>query len=103
MTDTVTFTLGREEAAQLLQAAEHGTALANWITTTALLGHASPGSTLDYVHVEPGTYAAFLKDFVAWTSGRKELAPGCDTRLREWGAAAIGKPGTFRHFDELSA
>ena len=82
MTDTVTFR--RDEATSLLINAARGLALSNWIASTVLLGHASPGSTLDYVHVEPGTDAAFLKDFVAWTSGRKTLAPGCDDRLREW-------------------
>ena len=81
--DTVTLT--KEQAAALLISAQRGDALAGWISTTALLGHTSPAGALDYLHPQPGTAQAFVADFVAWTSGRKDMAPGCEVRLREWG------------------
>lgn len=80
--DDVTFT--REQATALLIAAERGMALQNWLDTTQLLGHTTPAGSLDYVHPEEGSAGAFVKDFVAWTSGRRHLAPGCEERLREF-------------------
>ena len=75
----------RAQAANLIVSAQRGEALQTWIATTTLLGHTRPGHTLEYVHVEEWTAMAFVRDFVAWTSGRKSLAPGCEERLREWG------------------
>ena len=97
MTDTVTLT--RDQAAQILLHARRGIALRNWVATTVLLGHASPGSTLEYVDVEPWSDSALIKDFVAWTSGRKHLAEGCDARLREWANAELTSPGMFDHLE----
>ena len=63
---------------------EVGQAFFGWLSAVARIGHDSPGSTLDYT-VDPKweTPAPFImRDFVAWTSGRKHLAPGCEERLR---------------------
>ncbi len=62
-----------------------GEAVLKWMNAVTQLGHESPASTLDYT-----TNAASLdlgslivRDFVAWTSGRVEMAPGCQERMRE--------------------
>jgi hypothetical protein len=84
-------TMTRAQAVNLAISAERGEALSNWIATTALFGHARPGNTLDYAHhIEEWTAEAFVRDFVAWTSGRERFAPGCADRLREWGMAEAG-------------
>ena len=80
-----TVTLSADEARALAAAAMYGNSLMGWIASTVQLGHASPGSTLDYIHPEPWSSHAFVADFVAWTSGRKQTRPGCEERLREWG------------------
>lgn len=86
MSNDDTVTMSRSEAVALAIAAGRGEALAAWIATTALLGHSRPGSTLDYMPPpEPWSTQAFIRDFVAWTSGRDKYAPGCADRLREWG------------------
>lgn len=74
MNDTVT--LDRKDAQNLLNKALLGDAVQAIIANCAML---------DYSHAEPGTHAAFVEDFVAWTSGRRHMAPGCEDRLREWG------------------
>jgi hypothetical protein len=80
-------TIPREVLVAAYESAQRGDALAAWVAATAQLGHASPGSTLDYMPTpEPRTHQAFVHDFVAWTSGRKSFAPGCAERLRAWGA-----------------
>ena len=83
MSDPIT--LPRAEVEALLLAAQRGSALEGWIAATAQLMHASPGSTLDYMHPQPGSAGAFVQDFVAWTSGRGDMSPGCEDRLRGWG------------------
>lgn len=85
MSSEETVTLPIEQARALAAAAMYGDALMGWIASTALTGHASPGSTLDYVQPEAWSGQAFVADFVAWTSGRKHMRPDCEDRLREWG------------------
>lgn len=85
MSDTVTLTRGQAQA--LLALAQKGQALANAVVTTVVLGQSSPAALLDYAHPAEGSEAAFVLDFIAWSSGRKSLTPGCEARLREWGAA----------------
>jgi hypothetical protein len=83
MNDTVT--LDRKDAQALLNMALIGNAVQAFVANCAMFGHASPAGTLDYWHAEPWTADAFVKDFVAWTSGRRHMAEGCEDRLREWG------------------
>lgn len=84
-------TMTRSQAVNLAISAERGQALEAWIAATSLLGHSRPGNTLDYMHDEtPGSADAFVRDFVAWTSGRDKYAPGCEERLREWGMHEAG-------------
>lgn len=66
-----------------------GAALWSWVAAVNRHGHASPASTLDYTTCVPGDLDAsaatfIVRDFVAWTSGRKHLAPGCEERLRSY-------------------
>jgi hypothetical protein len=85
-------TMTRSDAVNLAISAERGEALAAWIASTALLGHTRPGNTLDYMPTpEPWSAQAFIRDFVAWTSGREQYAPGCADRLREWGTHEAGQ------------
>lgn len=68
---------------------EIGTALLNWTASVGRLGHASPGSTLDYTRVLDSIPALIVRDFVAWTSGRTHLVPGDPAeRLNQLLAAA---------------
>ena len=62
-----------------LQLMDLGAKLLNAAATVELLGHASPGSALDYWHAD-----SFVRDFVAWTSGRKHMAEGCEERVRQY-------------------
>lgn len=75
-----------------------GEAVLRMSTATAQLGHASPGSTLDYLpHVITGSVPVdYIHDFVAWTSGRKHLRPGCEERIRE----ELVVSGLYRTFTE---
>lgn len=61
-----------------------GEAVINAAVTVAQLGHSSPASVLDYL--PSGLVGSaphdFLYDFIAWTSGRKHLRPGCEDRIR---------------------
>lgn len=62
-----------------------GQAFYTWVGATCRLGHSSPGSTLDYT-TNPEALslpALIMRDFVAWTSGRVNLAEDCEQRLRE--------------------
>lgn len=64
-----------------------GTVLLNSIGTTLTLGHTRPGNTLDYTrpHDESDHISLHIvRDFIAWTSGRVSLAPGCEERQRAW-------------------
>jgi len=84
-------TMTRSEAVNLAISAQRGEALSAWIAATALLGHTKPGHTLEYMPTaEAWSAGAFIRDFVAWTSGRENLAPGCADRLREWGMVESG-------------
>jgi hypothetical protein len=62
-----------------------GESLLSWMSAVTRLGHSSPASTLDYTK-DPwnvdSPFPLIVRDFVAWTSGREELAPGCEERLR---------------------
>lgn len=80
----------RAELEAIFIQAQRGSALEAWIATTALLGHTRPGHSLEYIHTEEWSAMAFVRDFVAWTSGRTSLAPGCEQRLREWGMEEAG-------------
>lgn len=85
-------TMTRRDAVNLAIAAERGEALTAWIAATALFGHTRPGNTLEYMPTpEPWTTKSFIRDFVAWTSGREAMAPGCAERLREWGMEEAGQ------------
>jgi hypothetical protein len=86
MSDDEMVTVPRAALEAAFEAAQRGDVLAGWISATAQLGHASPGMSLDYMPTpEPFSAQAFVHDFVAWTSGRKSFAPGCEERLRKWG------------------
>jgi hypothetical protein len=62
---------------------ELGQALLSWIGAVQTLGHASPGSTLDYVGfgASGSPCAEIVRDFIAWTADRPTKAPGCVERL----------------------
>lgn len=73
-----------------------GATLISAIGVTFRHGHASPASTLDYVPDDFESGAAnIVYDFVAWTSGRRDMRPGCVDRLRQlvedldWEGAAV--------------
>ena len=82
-----------------------GEAVLNWINATATLGHASPGNTLDYVPLSRCNLIGeqVLRDFVAWTSGRTDLAPGCDERLRELIRDSGWSELAGRRFEQVAA
>lgn len=67
-----------------------GEALVGWLTAVVRLGHADPGSTLDYAtdpsQLSLGTLV--VRDFVAWTARQEHKVEGCEERLRDWAAAA---------------
>lgn len=58
-----------------------GEAVLNTINIVHTLGHTSPASTLEYT-AGATPHTAIVRDFVAWTSGRKQLAPDCEENLR---------------------
>jgi hypothetical protein len=69
---------------------ELGAALLSWMLTVERLGHASPASVLDYTgntDMFDSPSPLIVRDFVAWTSGRKDVVPGCEERLRSLVAA----------------
>ena len=59
-----------------------GASLLSVITSVAIHGWSSPGSSLDYTHSLSDPHSMIVNDFVAWTSHRKNLAEGCEERLR---------------------
>jgi len=65
-----------------------GMVLLNVVVAVERAGHASPASTLDYLSgldlLDGNESAAghIVRDFIAWTCGRKDMAPGCDERLK---------------------
>lgn len=61
-----------------------GEALLNSLTTTHMLGHANPGSTLDYTARNGVMWHDIVRDTIAWTSGRKHLADGCQERIEHF-------------------
>lgn len=63
-----------------------GEALLSWVSTIKRLGHTNPSALLDYTHPTGVIWHDILRDFVAWTSGRTNLAPGCADRLRDHAA-----------------
>lgn len=67
-----------------------GDALLSWMGTVARLGHSSPGSVLDYTKggFTTNLFAYVIRDFVAWTSGRVDLVPDCEDRIRQYIAQA---------------
>lgn len=60
-----------------------GQTLLNTINSVVVLGWSSPGSSLDYTHDNGTVGNDLVRDFIAWTSGRKALAPGCEDKLRQ--------------------
>ena len=92
-----------------------GTTLLNIVATVQRHGHASPGSTLDYMtgldllDGEESAAGHILRDFIAWTSGRKALSPGCDDRLKAyvnqsgWAQQALDRTTTARRRPRRSA
>lgn len=62
---------------------EIGVSLVSWVHVVETLGHTSPASSLDYIASgTTGISGEIVRDFVAWTSGRTNMAPGCADRLR---------------------
>lgn len=61
-----------------------GAAMLSTVSSVSLHGWASPGSSLDYTRGNAGPHAAIVRDFVAWTAHRKQLADGCEERLRSY-------------------
>lgn len=59
-----------------------GSSLLSTVSTVAIHGWASPGSTLDYTRQLADPHSLIVRDFVAWTSHRKRLADNCEERLR---------------------
>jgi hypothetical protein len=59
-----------------------GASVLSTISSVAIHGWASPGSSLDYTGQLTDPHSMIVRDFVAWTSHRKGLAEGCDERLR---------------------
>lgn len=70
-----------------------GAAILSTVTSVAHHGWASPGSSLDYTRQVSDPHAMIVRDFVAWTSHRKTLAPGGEERLR----AFVEQSGWTRH------
>lgn len=58
-----------------------GAAILTTVTTVQRMGWASPGSSLDYTNGLRDPHDLIVRDFIAWTSGRRSLAAGCDERL----------------------
>lgn len=85
MSDDVT--IPRETFLMLMEYAQRAEAFAGIVAACVQLGHDNPGATLDYVHgVEPGSPKAWAVDYTAWVARRPARAPGCEERLRDWGA-----------------
>lgn len=65
-----------------------GAALLSHATNTIRLGHVTPAETLDYTGAvldgEDSAAPAIVRDFVAWTSRRQDVAPGAEQRIRDW-------------------
>lgn len=58
------------------------------------LGWTSPSSSLDYTHHRDDNIAQnIVRDYIAWTSGRKAKNPGAEERLR----AYVTSSGWQRH------
>lgn len=70
-----------------------GQAFLTATASTVILGHKSPAGTLDYTTDTPHLWTRFPRDFIAWTSGRTSLAPGCDERLTSF----MTESGWMRH------
>jgi hypothetical protein len=60
-----------------------GQAVVTWVSVVAQLGHSSPADSLDYVRGNGNPWDEYLRDFIAWTSNREHLSPGCEERLRQ--------------------
>jgi hypothetical protein len=67
-----------------------GATVLNIVAAVQQLGHTSPASTLNYMtwvdalDGEESAASYILRDFIAWTCGRKEMSPGCDDRLKAY-------------------
>ena len=70
-----------------------GATLLNVVVTVRQLQHASPASSLDYMTSLDSDAGHIVRDFIAWTSGRKGLAPGCEDRLIGY----VDQSGWTRH------
>jgi hypothetical protein len=70
---------------QLKDLAGMGVVLLNSVATVCQMGHSSPGSTLDYWPYSDDSIRPIrnVHDFIVWTSGRNNLSPGAEDRLRE--------------------
>lgn len=91
-----------------------GAALWSWVAAVNRLGHANPGSTLDYTtglteDLDASAADWIVRDFVAWTSGRKHLVPGCEERLRSyvvrcgWQDRAVGEMATALLVEDVAS
>lgn len=58
-----------------------GAAILTTVVTVQRMGWASPGSSLDYTNGLREPHDLIVRDFIAWTSGRRSLAADCDERL----------------------
>lgn len=75
-----------------------GAAVLDAVCNVEMLGHASPAATLDYLGREAGwSCADIVTDFVAWTSGRTNMRPGCEERLREYVSTTGWYRATLEH------
>lgn len=61
-----------------------GASMLSTISSVAVHGWSSPGSSLDYTSQVSDPHIMLVRDFVAWTSHRKKLADGCEERLRTY-------------------
>ncbi|MBD3924303.1 hypothetical protein IEZ26_06690 [Nocardioides cavernae] len=61
-----------------------GASMLSTISTIAINGWSSPGSSLDYTGQVSDPHTMLVRDFVAWTSHRNKLADGCEERLRSY-------------------
>ena len=59
-----------------------GEAVLNLLAAVEVLGHTNPAHTLDYTNTTADLWTGVPRDLVAWASGRKDQAPGCEERLR---------------------
>lgn len=78
-----------------------GAQVLNNVGSVMALGWTSPASSLDYTHHREDDFTQnIVRDYIAWTSGRKAKNPGAEERLRSY----VTESGWHRHqFTQMAA